>query len=142
MLRSRSLPADPAQVWKLVGDPGKLARWWPNVDRIDRPATDAAVRWVISPRGRAVPMNYRIASGAAERSIVWSQQIVGSPFARSLKASTESFQVGPDPVGSLVTLELDRRLRGTAKLGWPFMLRGQRRELDRALDALEERFNG
>ena len=71
----------------------------------------------------------------------WTQEIHGSPFARSVRSSSESISLAPAEKGTEVTLTIERSLKGSARLGAPLVARGQRKELDEALDRLEQRFN-
>ena len=136
---SRLIDCEPSKAWALAGDPGKLQRWWPRVDRVDRPAPGRATRWVVSARGRAVAMTYELSQGASDRSLVWSQVVAGTPFAKSVRSSTELISVEPDGGGSLVRLSIDRRMKGSARLGGPIIARAQRQELSKAMDSLEAR---
>jgi len=70
----------------------------------------------------------------------WEQDLVGTPFARSVVEAIESIRVEPTAQGSLVTLTIRRKMRGTAKMGALLVARGQRKELDEALNRLERRF--
>lgn len=138
--RSRVISAEPQRVWNLVGDPGKLPRWWPRVDRVDRPDPATLTKWVRSPRGRAVAMRYHLAASVGGESLCWEQEITGTPFARSVSRSVETIEALPAAGGTKVTLTIRRHLRGTAKMGALLVARGQRKELDEALDRLEQRF--
>ena len=134
------IAVEPVKVWGLVGDPGKLARWWPNVDRVDRPDPATLTKWVISPRGRAVAMRFHMLENRSGEFCSWKQDLVGTPFARSVVEAIESIRVEPSAQGSLVTLTIRRKMRGTAKIGALLVARGQRKELDEALNRLERRF--
>jgi hypothetical protein len=70
----------------------------------------------------------------------WKQDLVGTPFARSVLEAIESIRVEADPQGTLVTLTIRRKMKGTAKMGALLVARGQRKELDEALNRLERRF--
>ena len=136
---SRLVKCQADKAWSLVGDPGKLQRWWPRVERIDRPAPDRVTRWVISGRGRAVAMEYALSQGESERCLVWSQQVIGTPFAKSVRSSTEIMSLETADEGTVVTLSIERKLKGTARLGAPLVARAQRQELIKAMDSLEGR---
>lgn len=140
--RSRLVGAEPSAVWKLVGDPAKLPRWWPAVERVDRPEPGRFTKWVISPRGKAVPMSFRLAGSGPGLSVRWEQELAGTAFERAIRSASEELSVEPADGGSTVRLCLNRRLRGTARLGFLFISRGQRRELESALDRLQERVDG
>lgn len=140
--RSRVLAADPEAVWRIAGDPGKLARWWPKVERVDRPAADQFVKWLTSARGRAVPMSFRLIESEPGVFACWEQELEGSPFERSVRRSRECVRVEPAAEGTSVVLSIKRSLKGSARLGAPLVARGQRIELESALDRLQERFGG
>lgn len=139
---TRNLTADPDTLWKLVGDPSKLPRWWPKVERVDRRDPERFTKWVVSPRGRAVEMHYSLEEAGPGRRTVWRQDLDAGPFARSLRSASEEIRVEQSGDGSRLSLSLERRLRGSARLGAWFVWRGQRRELREAMDAVEERVDG
>ena len=127
--------------WSLAADPSRLGRWWPEVDRVDRPTEGSYTRWVRSPRGRAVPMSFSLVSLEPNRSIAWEQLLEGTPFAKAVRSSVESIAIaGEDP--TVIELSIRRKLRGTARLGWPFIVRGQRRELSAAAGNLKRALDG
>ncbi|MEI6447817.1 MAG: SRPBCC family protein [Actinomycetes bacterium] len=140
--RTRALDADPEKVWALAADPAKLPRWWPEVDRVDRPDGNSFTKWVVSPRGRAVAMTFSLADLEEGRHVRWVQQLEGTPFARSLRSGAEEVTVEEAGAGSKIELVIERRMKGTARLGGLLISRGQRRELDEALDRLEARLSG
>jgi len=84
-------------------------------------------------------MSYELSQGQSQFSVVWSQEVEGTPFAKSVRSSTEAITVEPDESGSLVTLSIIRLLKGTARFGAPLVARAQRQELSKALDSLEAR---
>lgn len=131
-----SAPAD--KVWSYAADPARLPRWWPAVDRVDRPDPESYTRWVMSPRGKAVPMAFSLSSLRAGESVEWIQVLAGTPFAKAIGSSTESISVAEADAGSEVTISINRRLKGTARLGSFFVRRGQKRELASAAAQLKE----
>ena len=134
-----SVSAD--QVWEWVADPGRLPRWWPDVDRVDRPGEATYVRWVTSPRGRAVPMRFELSSLEPGVCVTWSQAIIGTAFERAVKSATEEISLKSVDDGSLVRLTISRKLRGTAKLGSFFVRRGQKQQLALAAEGLSGEFS-
>jgi len=135
-----ALPAPADRVWAWVADPGRLPRWWPDVDRVDRPEAATYVRWVKSPRGRAVPMRFELAELVPGERVTWAQTVAGTPFERSVKSSSEAIELQPEGDESVVSLTISRKLRGTAKLGSLFVRRGQKRQLESAASGLERAF--
>jgi len=84
-------------------------------------------------------MTYVLSTGETDCSLVWEQQIKGTAFAKSVRRSLETFSVNPIEGEALVTLSIDRRLKGSSRLGAPLVARAQRRELLEAIDSLEAR---
>lgn len=134
------VPGAAESIWDWVADPARLPRWWPAVDRVDRPSSDVYTRWVRSPRGNAVAMTFRLSELEPGRRAVWTQQLEGTAFERSIRSAEETIEIVPEADSTVVRLTLRRRLRGTARLGSAFIGRGQRRELEMARAALEDRF--
>lgn len=140
--RSRLLAASPQEVWSFAADPGKLPRWWPDTERVERSSGEDYTRWVLSPRGRAVAMRFRLGHLEQGASVTWNQEIEGSIFERSLRSASERLTLHPRQAGTLVELEIRRRMRGTARFGAAFIARAQKQQLERALDRLEEAVDG
>ena len=130
--------AAPERSWAYVADPSRLARWWPSVDRVDRPTEASYTRWVLSPRGRAVPMHFQMIELLPGEKVTWEQDLAETAFARSVRRSCEIFEVSPNGSGSAIRLTIQRSLRGTAMLGALFVARAQKRELKLAANALQE----
>jgi len=135
-----NVPAEKA--WAYAADPSRLPRWWPAVERVDRTDEESYTRWVMSPRGRAVPMAFRLAELEAGHKVCWQQDLVGTAFARSVKSSQETIKVVASASGSTVDLSIRRRLKGTARLGSILVHRGQRRELNAAAENLKANLDG
>ena len=102
--RRRSIAADPESVWRIAGDPAKLARWWPRVERVDRPSPDRFVKWLTSARGRAVPMAFRLVEAEPGIYACWEQEIEGTAFERSVRSSRESIRIEAVDGGTSVAL--------------------------------------
>ncbi|CAB4875534.1 MAG: hypothetical protein F2799_04945 [Actinobacteria bacterium] len=134
------VPADKA--WAYAADPSRLPRWWPAVERVDRTNDESYTRWVMSPRGRAVPMAFRLAELEAGHKVIWQQDLAGTAFARSVRSSQETIEVVPSAGGSTVDISIKRRLKGTARLGSILVHRGQRRELSAAAENLKANLDG
>lgn len=142
--RERLIPGDPDRVWSYAADPGRLPRWWPKVERVERSGPDDFTKWVLSPRGRAVALEFRLDQVEPGRFVRWEQRIDGTIFQRSLRAAAEriEFRESDDGRGVTVKLTIERKMRGTARLGGLMIARAQGRELDEALDSLERSFSG
>jgi uncharacterized protein YndB with AHSA1/START domain len=134
--RSRTLPAAPDAVWRVLGDPRSLARWWPRVERV-KAVTGAGWTTVLrSERGRAVRADWRLDADETGRLRAWAQEIDGTPFAKVLAERRVEARVEPAGGGARVTLELRQRGRGMARFGRFMLRRAARKELDGALDGL------
>jgi uncharacterized protein YndB with AHSA1/START domain len=135
--RSRALAAPPEEVWRTVGDPRQLARWWPKVVRVEAVAGDRFTEVLQTDRGRDMRADWvRVEEVPGER---WSaaQELEGTPFERVLSQAGKSVLLQPAGEGTLVTLELRRRMRGLSRLGGIFLRKASSMQLDSALDALE-----
>ena len=135
--RSRTLPAAPDDVWRVVGDPNHLPRWWPKVQRVEGVDAHAFTKVFGTSKGRPVRADFRVAEVEAPRRRRWVQVVEGSPFERILLSAEEVAVVEQGGDGTTVTLETRQKLRGLSKLGGFIVRRATRRQLDEALDALE-----
>jgi uncharacterized protein YndB with AHSA1/START domain len=127
------------ELWRTVGDPHHLPRWWPHVRRVEG-VTSRAFTEVLaaSDQGRPIRADFRVLAQEPPRRRVWEQQLAGSPFERVFAAVRVSVELRPAEGGTRVELEIEQRLRGTSKLGAPLAKRGAKRLLGQALDALED----
>ncbi len=85
--RSRELRAPVGEVWRLLGDPYAIPRWWPLARRVEA-VSDAG--WTVllgKPGGRALRADQRLEASDDERLRRWSLVVPGSPFERLLTAS-------------------------------------------------------
>jgi uncharacterized protein YndB with AHSA1/START domain len=135
--RSRTIAADPEQVWEVVADPHHLPRWWPKVRRVEDVRSGRWTKVFMTERGRPVRADYELLDSRRPRQLSWRQEIADSPFERVLDESVTEVRLEPAAEGTAVTIELRQKLRGLARLG-PFLVRrGSRKLLDEALEGLE-----
>ena len=134
--RSRSLPVPPDDVWAVVADPHHLPRWWPLTERVEAVDPDAWTSVMRSDRGNVVRADYRVEAHEPPRRRAWSQALAGTPFERLLHEHRTEVALAPGAAGTVVTLTVTQRGRGTARLGMWMMRRATRRRLDEALDGL------
>ena len=134
--RTRTLPAAPEAVWKVVAEPRALARWWPRVERVKSVSEDGWTAVLRSSRGRAVRADWRLDGQERGAWRAWAQEIEGTPFAKVLAERRVEARLEPAADGTRVTLELRQRGRGMARFGRFMLRRAARRELDGALDGL------
>ena len=134
--RSRTLPAAPEAVWKVVADPRALPRWWPRVERVKGVGHDGWTAVLRSSRGQAVRADWRLDGQEPVRRRAWAQELDGTPFAKVLAERRVEARLEPARDGTRVTLELRQRGRGMARFGRFMLRRAARKELDGALDGL------
>ena len=123
--RSRTVAAAPEAVWEVVAEPRRLARWWPRTERVKGITAKGWTTVLRSERGRAVRADWRL-----EQS--------GTPFENVLSERRVEARLEAVDGGTQVTLELRQQPRGRSKLGSLQMRRAAGRELDGALDGLED----
>ena len=135
--RSRTLPASPQDLWRIVGDAHHLPRWWPRVTRVESVDDDSFTEVLQTERGKPVRADFRVVSSDAPSLRSWAQQVAGTPFERILARSETEIRLEPAGDATNVAISLSQRPRGLALLG-SFMVRAAaRRQLDEALDGLE-----
>ncbi len=135
--RSRTVEASVADVWRIVGDPGQLAHWWPRVERVESVDAAGFTEVYKTKKGRTVRADFRIATLEAEHEIRVVQQLEGTPFERIFSKASKRCLVTPaEQGGTKLILELEQAPAGMARFGG-FMVRGaMRKQLDQGLDAL------
>lgn len=136
--REAVLAAAPAEVWATVGDPGRLSRWWPRVERVESVDAAGFTEVFRTKQGRTVRADYRIAALTAEREIRVVQQLEGTPFERIFSAASRRAVLAPEAGGTRLVLELEQTPAGMAHFGGFLMRKAMRRQLDEALAALRE----
>ena len=136
--RSRTVAADPNKVWSIIGDAHHMPRWWPRVERVEAVGKGQFTTVMRSDRGRAVRADYRVVEQRQPHTRRWSQEVEGTPFERFLAESITAVELVPREGGTEVTLSVRQKMRGMARFGG-FLVRGAaRRQLDEALDRLEQ----
>ncbi len=135
--RSRTVAAPLPDVWAVVGDPYQLPRWWPLTERVESVDADAWTSVLRSDRGRAVRADFSVEAHEPPRRHAWAQQVAGTPFERVFRELRTEVALAESGPGTEVTLTVEQRMRGTAKLGGMMMRRATTRRLDEALDGLE-----
>jgi uncharacterized protein YndB with AHSA1/START domain len=136
--RSRVVAAEPNRVWSVVGDAHHLPRWWPRVERVEGVGKGAFTTVMRSDRGRSVRADYRVTEQRQPHARRWVQDVEGTPFERFLASSETAVELAPRDGGTEVTLSVRQQMRGMARFGG-FLVRGAaKRQLDEALDGLEQ----
>jgi uncharacterized protein YndB with AHSA1/START domain len=136
--RSRQLTAGPEEVWKMVGDPYHLPRWWPKVERVEAVAGDRFTELLRAAKsGRAIRADFRVVERRKERLLRFEQELAGSPFERVLRSAQTEIAIEPADGGTRVAITVRQGLRGLSRLGGWLVRRATGRILDEALDGLE-----
>jgi uncharacterized protein YndB with AHSA1/START domain len=139
--RRREIDANPERIWQVVADPQNLPRWWPAVERVEDADTSAWTSVLRSPKGKLLRADYTRVSVDPERAIEWRQEVDETPFERFMSESTTRVLLEPaDGGATLVAIETRQKLRGMARLGGFMVRRATRRQLNEALQGLEELF--
>jgi uncharacterized protein YndB with AHSA1/START domain len=135
--RERVVSAAPAEVWRVVSDPTRLAAWWPGVSRVEEASREAWTTVLVSPTGKSVRADYSLVEAEEPQRVRWRHEVEASPFERLLHESTTEIALAPEAAGGTrVRLTLDQRPRGWARFS-PFQLRAAaRRQAEAALDGL------
>ena len=141
--RETVLAATPDEVWRVVGNPEQLGRWWPGVTRVEEATPEAWTTVLGSPRGKAVRADFTRLELIEGERLVWRQEVAGSPFERILASSLTTISLSSTKTGGTqVAIELDNRPRGWARFA-PLQFRAAAsRQLRGALDGLEALFGG
>jgi uncharacterized protein YndB with AHSA1/START domain len=138
VVRTRTIDAPQDAVWSVVSDAYHLPRWWPRVDRVEDVTDDAWTTVATSSRGRSVRFDYTRVYADPPNRIVWRQEVTQTPFERFLREAVTGVVLAPGDGGTHVELRLVRKLRGLARFGGIQMRRAARRELDEALELLDQ----
>jgi uncharacterized protein YndB with AHSA1/START domain len=135
--RERVIPAAPAEVWRIVSDPTRLAAWWPGVSRVEEASREAWTTVLVSKTGKSVRADYSLVEADEPERVLWRHEVEESPFERLLAESTTEVALAPDEGGgTAVTITLDQRPRGWARFS-PFQLRAAaRQQAEAALEGL------
>lgn len=152
--RTRTIAADPQEVWRTIADPHHLPRWWPRVGRVEDVTAKEFTQLLQTKSGKYVRADFTIAEADAEAGrLRWEQRVLGSPFERILTSAETTITLaraaGPDGgeggTHTQVTIELDQTLKGgfprffstMPKLGSPLVKHAAGNTLEEALDGLE-----
>lgn len=141
--RSRLLPVDRSDIWRVVSDPHHMWRWWPKVARVEavqerkRGTGTSWTNVLKTEAGKSVRADFRCLYSTEPSGYAWEQYIEDTPFAKVLRSSVTALDLSEADGGTLVTLEADQRLRGMSRLGGFMLRRATATQLDEALDGLE-----
>ena len=136
--RSRVVAASPEAVWRVVGDPSHLARWWPKVERVEGVRRGSFTEVMRTKKGRTIRADFHIVDADRPRRHIWTQDLPGTPFERFLRLNETEAVLEPADGGTRVTLISRQKLRGLSRVGGGFMLkRATKQQLDEALESLD-----
>jgi uncharacterized protein YndB with AHSA1/START domain len=142
--RTRRLAVPPERVWEVVADPHHMARWWPEVRRMEGISDDRFTQVFMTKKGRMVRADQFLLEveppvpGSEEPArICWTQELEGTPFERVLEESVTEVLLQGEDGETLVTISQSQKLRGYSRTGGFLLRRATRRKLDQALDGLE-----
>ncbi|HZU60981.1 MAG TPA: SRPBCC family protein, partial [Solirubrobacteraceae bacterium] len=100
--RTRRLSTPPARVWEVVGDPHHMARWWPEVRRVEGVFEDRFTQVFMTKKGRMVRVDQFVLeaeppdpAGEPAGRMRWAQEIEGTPFERVLEESLTEVVLEP-----------------------------------------------
>jgi uncharacterized protein YndB with AHSA1/START domain len=135
--RERTVPAAPADVWRVVSDPARLPQWWPGVSRVEEASPEAWTKVLTSPKGKTVRADYTRLEAEEARRLLWRHEVEESPFERILTQSTTEIVLEPEDGRTRVEIAVSQQPRGWARLS-PFQLRAAAtRQVEGALEGLE-----
>jgi hypothetical protein len=122
-----------------------MARWWPEVRRMEGVSNDRFTQVFMTKKGRMVRADQYLLEAAPPvpgadqpARIRWAQEIEGTPFERVLEESVTEVVLEGDDGGTLVTISQSQKLRGYSRTGGFLLRRATRRKLDEALNGLEQ----
>jgi len=136
--RSRVVAASAEDLWRVVGDPSHMPRWWPKVERVEGVRRGAFTQVLRTKKGRTVRADFHTVDSDRPRRYAWAQDLEGTPFERFLTLNEVAALLEPEDSGTRVTLTSRQQLRGISRIGGGVMLRrATKKQLDEALKTLE-----
>ena len=136
--RQRTVDAAPAAVWELVADPHHLPRWWPQVQRVEEVTGDAWTKVLRTPKGNTVRADFTRVETEPGRRLVWRQEVEESPFEQILDEAVTTVSLTAEGDATRVELLSHQELQGRYRVGGFLLKRATRRQLDEALDGIEQ----
>jgi uncharacterized protein YndB with AHSA1/START domain len=162
--RKRTIAAPVDELWALISDPHHLPRWWPRVTRVEDVQVAAFTEVMKTKKGKTVRADFEVVrQDEAERVLIWSQRVEGTPFERVLRSAETELRLAPadgaasgqtpgrEVAASEVTIELRQVLgrgssrsgptarggRAVPRFGSVLVRRAAAATIDEALDGLE-----
>ena len=132
--RSRTLAAPVADVWRVLGDPYALPRWWPLVRRVEGVSAAGWTMVLGKEGGRGVRADQRLEASEAPRAAALGAGGAGIAVRARADARRRSRRGSRRrATAAELTLELRQSPRGMARFGGFMLRRAGRRQLDEAL---------
>ncbi|MDQ3609725.1 MAG: SRPBCC family protein [Actinomycetota bacterium] len=137
--RSRTMEASAPEIWRVVGDPHHLPRWWPRIARVEGVDAKGFTQVFQTSKGKPLRVDYRMLEREEGEWARWAQMVQDTPFERFLRsAETEVRLDDAAAAGTTVTITVDQRPRGFSRFGGFLLRGGARKQLDDALAGLAE----
>ncbi len=92
---TRTIGAPTDAVWEVVADPHHLPRWWPRVARVEGVEERAFTEVLTGKRGKLVRADFDVLEASAQRRVVWSQRVAGTPFEAVLRSAVTAIELEP-----------------------------------------------
>jgi uncharacterized protein YndB with AHSA1/START domain len=140
--RERTLPAPLEDVWRVIGDPHHMPRWWPACQRMEGVEEDAFTQVFQTKRGKTVRMDFRVVEADPPRRLVFEQELADTPFAGFLGESVTEISLEPVGQQTRVVIAQRHQLRGYSRTGTVLFRRAAGEKLTQALEGLERAISG
>ena len=141
--RHRTVNAAPDAVWDLVADPHHLPRWWPQVQRVEEVTGDAWTKVLRTPKGKTVRADFTRVETDPGRKLVWRQEVEESPFEAILNEAVTTVSLSPQgDAATRVELVSEQDLQGSYRFGSFLLKRATKRQLDEALEGIQQAVGG
>jgi hypothetical protein len=108
------------------------------VQRVEEVTDDAWTKVLRSPKGKTVRADYTRLESQPGRRVVWRQEVEESPFEAILEEAVTTISIEPEGDATRVELRSEQELAGRYRYGGFLLKRATRRQLDEALDGIEE----
>ena len=92
----------------------------------------------MTDRGRAVRADFRVLERHEGEVLRWGQEVEGTPFERILRVGRDEVRLAPEGDGAAGRASSSASACAAGALGGFMVRRATRRDLDEALDGLEE----
>lgn len=136
--RSRTMEAPAPEIWRVVGDPHHLPRWWPKITRVEGVDAEGFTQVFQTSKGKPLRVDYRILEREEGERARWTQMVQGTPFERFLRSAETEVRLDEAAPGTTVTITVDQKPRGLSRFGGFLLRGGARKQLDDALAGLAE----